>query len=157
MKITQSLQILPSIREILEGINPNVSSYWDKKISQGIIPTEEMNKGYVDPYRHDQEMKRLMEFEVACVGSLFQGVWGKGNEVIKKLHYFGIGTGLALERIVPIAKNFGTQVSRTTLAPSLARMEYALLLETLKMRCIVQTSKQSALRASYPGGSLLSF
>jgi len=40
MKITQSLQILPSIREILEGINPNVSSYWDKKISQGIIPTE---------------------------------------------------------------------------------------------------------------------
>lgn len=114
MKITQTLQNLPSItmRQILENsVKSRVGEYWDRKITEGIIPTEVKQQGFVDMGKHNQEMEALTGFEVYTVSRLFRCLWGsQSDEEIKELHYFGIGEGKALEDIVPIANFFGHRV-----------------------------------------------
>ena len=107
-----SFDLLPTLKEELaESINPDVQDHWEKKISAGIVPTEVKKQVQVNPALHLEEMERLASFEVRVVQGLYDSQWKPGGRNTPgQLHYFGIGTGVALSRVRKIANENGDEV-----------------------------------------------
>jgi hypothetical protein len=103
-------------REILEyelsqSVIEEVEAHWDKKIREGIIPTEVRLKGNVDLDFHARVMDSFAEFEAQIVSELLQTKWKPADPMRPaQIHYFGIGTGAGLAKVTPIANQNGHQV-----------------------------------------------
>jgi hypothetical protein len=91
---------MTQLTELARSVDSKVRIHWDKKIAEGLIlANEERN-----PERHAADMARFAEFEVQVIAALFRNEWRLLEPTrSRKLHYFGVGTGEAFERVVAIA------------------------------------------------------
>ena len=110
MKLSQSQSIqlkhLERLEQELAGsVDFQVRKHWDRKILEGIVPTEIKDRGPVDSAKHSSEIEKLARFEADVIDKLFTKEWGidLSDPAIRELHYFGIGTGRALHEVVEIA------------------------------------------------------
>ena len=97
--------------ELALSVNSNVADHWDQKILSGIVPTEVKNQGEVNSAKHAMEMTRLAEFEADVVTKLLDKEWKTpAFGPAEVIHYFGIGTGEALEKVSAVANQQNNDV-----------------------------------------------
>jgi hypothetical protein len=97
-------------KELRSSVNPSIAEHWDRKIKNGIVPTETLLKSPsgVDRNYHAREVKRLIRFKLdmfARVLGFLRQNWGIQELHGKQLHYIGIGTAQAFKQIVSVANN----------------------------------------------------
>ncbi len=104
--VSAKMLIAPTLtlwEELAYSVNREVEDHWDNKIKKGIIPTHVLQQGQFNSARHQVEMYRLATGEADAVKKALNFRKFYGDALPKDLRYFGIGTGQALEMILPIA------------------------------------------------------
>lgn len=97
--------------ELSQSVEGEVERHWDKKIREGIVPTEVKLKGRVDLDYHAKQVEKFAEFEAGIVSELFPNIWKPADfNNPAQIHYFGIGTGAGLAEVAPIANKNGHEI-----------------------------------------------
>lgn len=105
--------------ELHRKINPDVADHWERKILEGIVPTEVKRRGLVDMDHHNREAEKLVNLEANTVLRLYENQWKPApNNRGTEIHYFGIGTGRALARVARIANIHGDHVIAYDVCPA---------------------------------------
>jgi hypothetical protein len=113
MKIRPTTSIETSVsvslaEELEASINAKVRAKWNKKIEEGIVPTEVKLRGKVNLSLHWDEMRRLDIFISLMVNLCFEKKWKHAiHKTPKFIHFFGVGTGGAIEPVARTANSHG--------------------------------------------------
>ncbi len=106
-KMVLNLQLGLDIAQILRSnINPSERKHWDKKIREGIIPTEATGQK-IDPDAHQHEVQRRTTFEVRKVTEVLAFCQDLQHKLV---HYIGIGTADALPGVLNAVNKRGADL-----------------------------------------------
>lgn len=109
LETSVSLTLADRLRQELElSVNERVSLKWNDKIQEGIVPTEVKKRGEVNKIVHAEEMERLDAFVAGTVSHCLKERWKHAvRKNPKFIHFFGVGTGGAIERAARSANLYG--------------------------------------------------